>query len=54
MKCCVHHTLPSGHVIPFCAYNVLYREGHVALPALTRALQEGGIGAASAVEATSP
>jgi len=26
--------LPSGHVIPFCAYNVLYREGHVALPAL--------------------
>jgi hypothetical protein len=21
-------------VIPFCAYNVLYREGHVVLPAL--------------------
>jgi hypothetical protein len=37
MKCCIHHTLPSGHVIPFCAYNVLYREGHVPLPALTRA-----------------
>jgi uncharacterized radical SAM superfamily Fe-S cluster-containing enzyme len=35
MKCCIHHVLPSGHVIPFCAYNVLYREGHVALPALT-------------------
>ena len=34
MKCCIHHVLPSGHVIPFCAYNVLYREGHVALPAL--------------------
>lgn len=34
MKCCVHHVLPSGHVIPFCAYNVLYREGHVVLPAL--------------------
>lgn len=34
MKCCVHHVLPSGHVIPFCAYNVLYREGHAALPAL--------------------
>ncbi len=34
MKCCVHHVLPSGHVIPFCAYNVLYREGHVPLPTL--------------------
>lgn len=39
MKCCTHHVLPSGHVIPFCAYNVLYREGHVALPALRSALQ---------------
>lgn len=37
MKCCIHHVLPSGHVIPFCAYNVLYREGHVALPALREA-----------------
>ncbi|MEZ6098349.1 MAG: radical SAM protein [Pirellulaceae bacterium] len=36
MKCCTHHVLPSGHVIPFCAYNVLYRNGHVALPQLTR------------------
>jgi uncharacterized radical SAM superfamily Fe-S cluster-containing enzyme len=34
MKCCTHHVLPSGHVIPFCAYNVLYRPGHVALPEL--------------------
>lgn len=34
MKCCTHHVLPSGHVIPFCAYNVLYREGHVPLPEL--------------------
>ena len=34
MKCCIHHVLPSGHVIPFCAYNVLYRDGHVSLPAL--------------------
>ena len=37
MKCCTHHVLPGGHVIPFCAYNVLYREGHVALPALRQA-----------------
>ncbi|MCA9101691.1 MAG: radical SAM protein [Planctomycetales bacterium] len=36
MKCCTHHVLPSGHVIPFCAYNVLYRPGHVPLPELTR------------------
>jgi tetraether lipid synthase len=35
MKCCTHHVLPSGHVIPFCAYNVLYRDGHVPLPQLT-------------------
>ncbi len=34
MKCCVHHLLPSGHVVPFCAYNVLYRDGHAALPPL--------------------
>jgi uncharacterized radical SAM superfamily Fe-S cluster-containing enzyme len=39
MKCCIHHVLPSGHVIPFCAYNVLYREGHVALPAIRQALE---------------
>jgi hypothetical protein len=38
MKCCTHHVLPSGHVIPFCAYNVLYREGHVPLPALKQSL----------------
>jgi hypothetical protein len=37
MKCCIHHVLPSGHVVPFCAYNVLYRDGHVALPALRAA-----------------
>ncbi len=34
MKCCTHHVLPSGHIIPFCAYNVLYRNGHVPLPPL--------------------
>jgi 7,8-dihydro-6-hydroxymethylpterin dimethyltransferase len=38
MKCCTHHVLPSGHVIPFCAYNVLYRDGHVPLPALAEAI----------------
>lgn len=36
MKCCIHHVLPSGHVIPFCAYNVLYRDGHVPFPPLVR------------------
>jgi hypothetical protein len=36
MKCCIHHVLPSGHVIPFCAYNVLYRDGHVPLPVIQR------------------
>jgi uncharacterized radical SAM superfamily Fe-S cluster-containing enzyme len=37
MKCCIHHVLPGGHIIPFCAYNVLYREGHVVLPSLKQA-----------------
>jgi uncharacterized radical SAM superfamily Fe-S cluster-containing enzyme len=40
MQCCIHHVLPSGHVIPFCAYNVLYREGHVSLPMLDRMATE--------------
>jgi tetraether lipid synthase len=26
MKCCVHELLPDGRIIPFCAYNNLYRE----------------------------
>ena len=36
MKCCTHHVLPSGHIVPFCAYNTLYREGHLTLPSLVR------------------
>lgn len=36
MKSCVHHILPSGHLIPFDAYNVLYRSGHIPLPPLSR------------------
>jgi hypothetical protein len=35
MKCCLAHVLPSGHVVPFCTYNTLYRDGHVPLPPLT-------------------
>ncbi len=34
MKCCLAHLLPSGHVVPFCAYNTLYRDGHLQLPPL--------------------
>ena len=55
MKCCVHHTLPSGHIIPFCAYNVLYREGHVALPTLlqaTEAARSATVAASSDATAT--
>jgi uncharacterized radical SAM superfamily Fe-S cluster-containing enzyme len=36
MKCCLAHVLPSGHIIPFCAYNTLYRDGHVPLPPLKK------------------
>jgi 7,8-dihydro-6-hydroxymethylpterin dimethyltransferase len=32
MKDCVHFILPSGHIIPFSAYNLLYRDGLVPLP----------------------
>jgi hypothetical protein len=39
MKSCVHHILPSGHIIPFSAYNVLYRDGHVPLPELVETPQ---------------
>jgi uncharacterized radical SAM superfamily Fe-S cluster-containing enzyme len=38
MKCCLAHLLPSGHIVPFCAYNTLYRDGHVALPPLTASI----------------
>jgi hypothetical protein len=34
MKACVHFVLPSGHLVPFSAYNLLYREGRVPFPAL--------------------
>jgi uncharacterized radical SAM superfamily Fe-S cluster-containing enzyme len=37
MKCCLAHILPSGHVVPFCAYNTLYRDGHASLPPLADA-----------------
>jgi uncharacterized radical SAM superfamily Fe-S cluster-containing enzyme len=37
MKCCLAHILPSGHVVPFCAYNTLYRDGHLTLPPLAEA-----------------
>jgi len=40
MKCCLAHILPSGHVVPFCAYNTLYRDGHVALPPLADAARQ--------------
>jgi hypothetical protein len=47
MKCCTHHVLPSGHVIPFCAYNVLYRDGHVPLPELTAKAKSISVAGAS-------
>jgi uncharacterized radical SAM superfamily Fe-S cluster-containing enzyme len=37
MKCCLAHVLPTGHVVPFCAYNTLYRDGHLTLPPLAEA-----------------
>jgi len=34
MKCCLAHLLPSGQMVPFCAYNTLYRDGFLKLPPL--------------------
>lgn len=38
MKSCVHFVLPSGHIVPFSAYNVLYRNGHVPLPPISKSI----------------
>lgn len=54
MKCCIHHVLPGGHIIPFCAYNVLYREGHAALPALRQAQHAGPLASISPGRNTQP
>ena len=37
MKECVHFVLPTGHVVPFSAYNLLYRTGRAPLPELRTA-----------------
>jgi hypothetical protein len=42
MKSCVHFVLPSGHIIPFSAYNLLYRDGLVPLPPLRYDMNHGG------------
>ena len=41
MKACVHFVLPSGHLVPFSAYNLLYRDGRVKLPRLREITAEG-------------
>jgi hypothetical protein len=42
MKDCVHFILPTGHIIPFSAYNLLYRNGLVSLPPLRRGMNHRG------------
>jgi uncharacterized radical SAM superfamily Fe-S cluster-containing enzyme len=41
MKDCVHFVLPSGHIVPFSVYNLLYRNGLVPLPELRNAFAAG-------------
>ena len=41
MKDCVHFILPSGHIIPFSAYNLLYRDGLVPLPRIASQRNHG-------------
>jgi hypothetical protein len=52
MKCCLAHVLPSGHIVPFCAYNTLYRDGHVPLPPLVG--QQSGVRRTSLQMASQP
>jgi uncharacterized radical SAM superfamily Fe-S cluster-containing enzyme len=40
MKCCLAHLLPTGHLVPFCAYNTLYRDGFLPLPPLAEGRPE--------------
>jgi uncharacterized radical SAM superfamily Fe-S cluster-containing enzyme len=40
MKDCVHFLLPTGHIIPFSVYNLLYRDGLVPLPVIRKIEQE--------------
>jgi uncharacterized radical SAM superfamily Fe-S cluster-containing enzyme len=42
MKDCVHFVLPTGHIIPFSVYNLLYRDGLVPLPRLRQKINHGG------------
>jgi uncharacterized radical SAM superfamily Fe-S cluster-containing enzyme len=28
MKCCIHEVLPDGKIMPFCAYNAIYRDNY--------------------------
>lgn len=44
MKSCVHHLLPGGHLVPFDAWNTLYRDGHLRLPDLKMPVAAGRAG----------
>ena len=26
MRCCIHYATPDDRIIPFCSYNILYRQ----------------------------
>ncbi len=47
-KCCVHHVLPDGKIIPFCSYNTLHRPKYMSKrgtrsPLPQRALTDDGV-----------
>jgi 7,8-dihydro-6-hydroxymethylpterin dimethyltransferase len=29
-KCCVHHVLPDGKIMPFCSYNTMHRPKYMS------------------------
>lgn len=39
-KCCVHHILPDGKIIPFCSYNTLHRPKYMHRARFREMLQE--------------
>jgi uncharacterized radical SAM superfamily Fe-S cluster-containing enzyme len=40
-KCCVHHVLPDGKIIPFCSYNTLHRPKYMHRARFQAMLESG-------------
>ena len=41
-KCCVHHVLPDGKIMPFCSYNTLHRPRYMHRTRFREMLEKPG------------